>query len=349
MIPIICNTAFEKLAILDDFVSFIWSSRYNSVGDFELVLNMNDVALNYIKKGYYLLREDDEHVGIVENIKIDVNADGDEQMIVSGRFIESILARRIVAEQTQFNEQKVSDVIYGLIDDAIVNPDDDTRKIAQFINGTYEVAATITCQFTGKNLLDVIQNLCEEYHLGFKITISDTLIPKAFNFNLYQGTDRTYNQSVNPYAVFSDKYDNLLTAEYLESYENLVTDVLVAGEGEGTDRKTAWASKATNTGLNRYEMYKDARNMSSDEGYISDEEYTASLVAEGMESITEYTQAFSGQVDFTNVKYKTDINLGDLCVIECSKWGININARLVEVIESINEQGVYTITPTFGL
>ena len=89
--------------------------------------------------------------------------------------------------------------------------------------------------------------------------------------------------------------------------------------------------------------------MSSDEGYISDEEYTASLVAEGMESITEYTQAFSGQVDFINVKYKTDINLGDLCVIECSKWGININARLVEVIESINEQGVYTITPTFGL
>ena len=210
MIPIICNTAFEKLAILDDFVSFIWSSRYNSVGDFELVLNMNDVALNYIKKGYYLLREDDEHVGIVENIKIDVNADGDEQMIVSGRFIESILARRIVAEQTQFNEQKVSDVIYGLIDDAIVNPDDDDRKIPQFLNGTYEVAATITCQFTGKNLLDVIQNLCEEYHLGFKITISDALIPKAFNFNLYQGTDRTYNQSVNPYAVFSDKYDNPL-------------------------------------------------------------------------------------------------------------------------------------------
>lgn len=345
MIPIIADKNFVRLGALDDFVSFIWTTRYYQCGDFELVLNMSAKALDIVKIGYYVIRDDDENTGIIEKITVDVDADGDERLIASGRFLSSVLARRIIAEQTEFRNQKLSDIINYLINEAVISPDVAARTIPNFTLGSYDIADKLTCQFTGKNLLDVISTLCEEYHVGFK-----TLrVGAGFQFSLYRGVDRTYNQSTLPYAVFSDTYDNLLSAEYIDSREGFVTDVLVAGEGEGIDRKTAWASKTTNTGLDRYELYKDARNMSSDEGYIPEAEYIASLRQEGMESITEITQAFSGKIDFGNVKYKTDINIGDLCVIEYAKWGLHIDTRLIEVIESVNEQGVYTITPTFGI
>ena len=69
----------------------------------------------------------------------------------------------------------------------------------------------------------------------------------------------------------------------------------------------------------------------------------------GREALKPWTTAFSGTVYFDNVKYKQDVFLGDLCVIENSVWGIYINARLVEVIESVSETGEYSIIPAFGI
>ena len=169
-----------------------------------------------------------------------------------------------------------------------------------------------------------------------------------FVFQLYSGEDRTYDQSVNPVVIFSDLYDNLLSAEYEENYRDIATAVLVAGEGEGTDRRTKWVTDGS-TGLNRHEVYKDQRNIQSDDGTITDAEYEQLLEESGKESLTKYTAAFVGTVYFDNIKYKDDINVGDLCVIQNSRWGIYMNTRLVEVIESVSESGEYSIVPTFGV
>lgn len=343
--PIILNTAFEKKCLFDDYISFIWTPRYYSPGDFELCLPVTQKSLTYINKDYYVMREDDENVGIIENIDIKNDQFGNEMMIVSGRFLSAILERRIIAKQTQFNSSTVSNVVKRLIRDAITQPEIEARQISNFVYQQHVIDTPITRQFTGQNLLTTVEELAKEFGFGFKTTLSSG----QFRFTLYEGIDRTYDQNENPYAVFSDKYDNLLSSEYIEHYSDQITDVLVAGEGEGLQRKTVWASKRNPTGLARYEMYKDSRNTRSNDGEIPEAEYLASLRNEGKAEITNYTKAFSGQVDFENVKYKEDIGLGDLCVIENSKWGIHVNARLIEVIESVDETGAYTLNPTFGL
>ena len=167
-------------------------------------------------------------------------------------------------------------------------------------------------------------------------------------FSLYKGVDRTYDQSINPWVIFSDKYDNLLSDEYEENYQDMATAVLVAGEGEGVDRRTLWVSDGS-SGLSRHEVYKDQRQIQSNNGEIPDADYDQMLQESGEESLTRYTTAFNGTVYFDNIQYKTDIGLGDLCVIENTRWGIRVNSRLVEVIESVSETGDYTIIPTFGL
>lgn len=344
MLPVVADTTFKKIAVIDDYISFIWTSRFYAVGDFELCVPVKYASI--MQPNYYIFRTDDENVGIIEKIDIQNKDDGTEMIIASGRFLGAILARRIVAEQTQFNNKYVSAVISGLITDAIINPSVSAREISNFRLGTFgNLGGQISTQYTGTNLMDAVSELCKTYNLGFKITIDSG----DFVFSLYEGKDRTYNQSANTFAIFSNTYDNLFSAEYCENHAGIINAVLVAGEGEGTDRKTVWVQPdSTLSGLNLRELYLDQRNVQSNEGEISPEEYMAQLAGKGAEAITDYTTAFTGSVDFNGVKYKEDVNLGDICVIENAEWGIRVNARLVEVIESTDETGTYSITPTFG-
>ena len=343
MIPVIMDTNFQRLAVIDDYISFIWSTRYYDAGDFELCVSASaDITL--FKKGYYVVRDDDENTGIIEHLRIQRTDNGHEMLIISGRFLPAILERRIIAKQTTI-DSTISAGINRLINENLINPSISARKIPNFILGSYAITDRINAQYTGKNLLETIADICKTYSIGFKTILNDQ---NQFVFSLYKGVDHTYDQDTLPYAIFSDRYDNLLSSEYEENYRAIATAVLVAGEGEGTDRKTAWVTDGS-TGLNRYEVFKDQRNIQSDSGQISDAEYIKLLQEEGKESLTKYTAAFSGTVYFDNVEFKRDINVGDLCVIENSRWGIYLNTRLVEVIESVSEAGVYKIVPTFGV
>lgn len=345
MLPIIADTSFNRIGIIDDYISFIWTRRYYTSGDFELCVSVSSNNWNLLKKDYYVMRDDAVDVGIIEHITLSKDDDGEELMIVSGRFLSSILGRRIIANQIQVSGT-VESCVKALINANAISPSIAARRIPNLQYGTF-TNATINMeqQFTGDNLLEAISEICENNGCGMRIVLTDD---NKFSFYLYDGVDRSYNQTVNPYVVFSNEFDNLESSEYIESYEEIATDVLVAGEGEGTARKTVWASKATNTGLARYELFQDARNASTNDGEISDSVYLAQLREEGLESITTITQEFAGQVNWTNYGIGSGIDIGDICVIENTVWGIGMNARIIEIIESVNEAGVYSAIPTFG-
>ena len=132
IMPIIMDTSFTKLAIIDDYISFIWTTRYYTVGDFELCVDANESNYQIFKQDYYIYREDDENVGIIEDIKIQRNEDGNEILIVKGRFLAAILARRIIAVQTTVNGS-ISNCINQLINENVINPSIAARKINNFI------------------------------------------------------------------------------------------------------------------------------------------------------------------------------------------------------------------------
>ena len=308
-----------------------------------MILDVSDRNLSLIRRGFYVLRDDDENVGIIEDITITRNEDGHDQLIVKGRFLASILGRRIIAAQTTLSG-KLSDCIEQLIDENIINPTDQARQIANFSIESHEIATEIEAQYTGENLLDVISKLCETYGVGFKVTLNSN---DEFVFELFEGIDRTYDQNVNDWVVFSDTYDNLVSSNYQANYEKVINAVLVAGEGEDPDRVTVWVDDDA-VGLNRFENYQDKKNIKSNSGEISPAEYEELLKEAGREKITSFTSAFTGQVYFQENQYKTVVNVGDICVIENKDWNIYINSRLVEVIESVDETGNYTILPSFA-
>lgn len=346
MIPTILNQNFIKLGLIDDYKSFIWTSRYYEPGDFELTVGVSKLNVSLIQAHNYVSRSDSDEIGIIEKIRMEVREDNEQFIVASGRFLSCILGRRIIAEQTQLNGG-LSNCIYQLINDAIISPAADERKISNFILGNFSNnTIKLSMQFTGDNLLTAISKIAEEVGIGFKVLLNSS---NQFVFQLFNGTDRSYDQNTNPHVVFSTEYDNLLSSIYEENQSVIVTDVLVAGEGEGALRKKIWAFNQTNSGLMRFEKFDDARNLSTNEGEISLSDYYNQLKEQGLAEISNYTTAFQGEVDFTNVKFNQDLFIGDICSIEEKSLGLYINTRLVEVIESIGESGKYIAIPTFGI
>lgn len=331
---------------IETYKSVIWTTRYYESGDFELYIPASQKMLDTIKQDYYVVRDDDyTQAMIVKNIQVITNVEEGNYLIVTGKSLKSILSQRIIWAQTTVNGT-VEACVRRLVNDNAISPINPERKINRLILGSeIGFSQTMTAQFTGDNLEDAIKEICKTYKLGYDILLD--LDEKQFIFILYQGTDRSYNQNVNPHVIFSNEFENLLTTNYTENSENYKNVALVAGEGEGINRRTVTVGEASD--LERYEIFVDARDVSSNDGEIGDTEYINSLIERANETLSEaiVTKAIDGEVE-ANFTYKLneDYFLGDVVEV-INEYGIEMTPRIIEVIESEDDSGRYTI-PTFA-
>jgi hypothetical protein len=349
---VILDKEYRQIAIEDTFESLIWTDRYYEPGDFEIYISAEAVNAMVIEEDFYVFLRDSEHVMIVEAKEIESDAENGNHMIITGRSLESILDRRIVWKQTTISG-KLQDGIEQLLNENAIKPTNVNRKIANLIfePSTDEriTGLTVEAQYTGDNLLTVIENLCKTNNLGFKITLNDN---NQFVFSLYIGEDRSYDQLKNPYVIFSPKYENIVNSNYLESKKTLKTITLVAGEGEGAARRTleVECSDGEGFGLDRREMFTDARDISStiDGGTLSVSAYNAQLKQRGTEDLAENTlvKTFEGQVEASQMfVYGQDFYMGDI-VQTANEYGIEGKTRVTEFIRSQSTSG-YDEYPTF--
>lgn len=340
---IICNTSFERIGMIET-ASVLWHSCYYEVGDFEIYIEALPENIELLQEKYYVVRDDDCYVGIIEDILTSGDVENGDFLTVTGKFCESILSRRIVYYQTQLNGT-VENGLYTIIKDNVTNPDDKDRKIDVIELGAMKgFSERLDNQYTGDEIVEVVKGACLANSIGFKMP----LINNKFRFELYKGVDHSYNQTKNSYVVFSDEFDNLVSSEYTLSTSKTKNFAVVAGEGEGTARRTR--AVGNTKGLDRKELFVDARDLSSNDGEITDDEYNKSLDERGGEKLAEVKPIvkFEGEVLLDgNYVYKQDFNLGDVVTVENKKYGVFINTRIIEILESEDENG-YVITPTFG-
>lgn len=344
----VLNADFESIAVIDTYESMIWTDRYNAYGDFEIYFAMDESLLEYIKEDYYLWLKDSEHSMIIEDIKIDADTEEGNRLIVTGRSLESILERRIIWGQRIFSGN-LQNAIQTMLNENIISPSVADRKIANFVfvpsTDSKITSLTIDNQYTGDDLYTVIKGLCEENNIGFKIVLTDD---NQFAFSLYAGADRSYDQTENPYVVFSPNFENIINSNYFSSKAGYRNVTLVAGEGEGASRKTTVVGSAS--GLDRRELFTDARDISSDteDGTLSDAEYIAQLRTKGLKNLADHmiTTAFEGEVEVTRLfKYGEDFFIGDIVQI-ANEYGNENSAYISELIISNSDEGL-SIYPTF--
>ena len=349
----VLNKELDIIGVVDNYVSIIWTTRYYLTGNCELYLGASDSIIALLQKDFYLVRDKDiikdgvntiyKNVMVIKNIELSTDTENGNFLIITGKDLKSILGKRIIWKQTTMSG-RVESCIRRAIQENVINPTDTSRKIQGCKLGTeLGLTDTIEIQVTHDNLEEFVEKLCETYQYGIDVSI----VNNEFMFTLYVGEDRSYNQSVNTYVVFSPKFDNLISTTYKDVGENYKNVAIVGGEGEGTERKTAIAGVAT--GIDRCEMFVDANGVSSNNGEFTDEEYTTMLIAKGNEQLasSNYAESFEGSAESTmGFRLNKDYFLGDIVQV-INEYGISATPRILEIIESEDDNGI-RIIPTFS-
>lgn len=346
----ILDTKYVQKKVIDAYVSFIWTERFNTYGDFELYVPVSsDILTGVLLDDYVEIRDSDRSM-IVESIQIDTTSDG-PRMTISGRSLESILLRRIVWKQTIL-KGNLQDELERLFNENIISPTEPGRKIDMVFKKSEDpkiTALEVDLQLFGETIYDVVADTCANNDIGFKVTRN---FDNQFVFELYSGTDRSYEQTDRPYVVFSPDYDNLLESNYLNSKQDSKTIALVSGEGEGSEIKTksVTVESGAGEGLSRREMYVDAGSIStvSEDGTVAEDDYNAQLAEKGEEELSKVNIApsFEGEIENqVQFRYGIDFQIGDIVQI-ANEYDFKGRSRITEYIRSYDAEGANAY-PTF--
>lgn len=355
----VLNDQFIALAAVDDYISFIWTERYDKCGDFELYMPIGASTIQYLQPDFYLYLEGTDCLMVIEDVVIKSNPEDGARVTVTGRSLESILDRRVIWGVTSI-EGKLQDGIKTLLDNNVISPSIASRKIDNFIfeasDDTYITGLTLDAVYFGEDLYETIQSLCETNGIGFKVRPDKDW---NFVFKLFRGEDRSYDQMANPYVIFSPSFDNLANSNYVETKSGYKTAAMVAGPQESVDDETATDDEkkiivdcvmVKETGIHRRETFVDASDIpTSDDSRSYPDEYIAKCAWEkGYEELqkTAITQALDGEAEITEgFRYGVDFFLGDIVQIE-NEYGISTTARVSEIVWSHDESGE-TVIPSF--
>lgn len=336
----VLDTSLNQIAVLDTYKSLIWTERYNEYGDFEIVTPVTSNLLSVLKQDYYLEHRDTDRTMILEKILINTDIEDGNTMTITGRSLESILLRRIVWGQRTI-KGNLQNGIKTLLDENVISPTKPERKISNFVfqasTDPKITSLEIDAQYTGDNLYDIISSLCSERGIGFSIIRNEQ---NQFVFSLYSGTDRSYDQVENPYVVFSPGFENIINSNYMESKSALKNVTLVGGEGEGSARR--YTAVGNLSGLDRRELFTDARDLSSD-------------IDENLTEYFDFTD-YPSQVFDNNSKTFVTNNLFNSSVIDISSFiGRMLSLKIPKYTNAsevapgyatilINENGEYVST-----
>jgi hypothetical protein len=352
--------------VIDKIASAIWTVRYNKCGDFELKIPADEAMAGPIEHhdGIYFPQSGDYM--LIETIEMTTDEEQGDYITLKGRTYDSLLDRRIIPTTLIVNYSFMN-VVFSILNQNVFNPQNTARKMNELTwiwpeNMPSDQGGNISAQYTGDNVLELIQKLCQERDVGYRMPYRRQF-PRMerYQFQLYWGVERHFEQQKNPYVIFSPDYDNLRKTKYLTSAEKEKTIAYVAGEGEGKDRKGRWSDRngtpaifqaKTNSGWRRKEMFVDARDLQTkdaDNKFIAAQDYFAMLEQRGREKLVDHTvtSVYDGElVPTSQWKYGVDFKMGDVVQIQ-NRLGIMSVGRVTEYIRSYSPGEGWNEYPTF--
>lgn len=336
---------------LDRFDSLQWVERPSSSGWFELWCPLDDENANILVPGNILWQGDTSGM-FIESIKKEMSQDRGLQLQIRGKSLEGYAAMRIIWGlfiQTGI----VSNVLVNAVNQNMINPANPNRKIPLLKFGPQtNLGPSINFQNTGGNLHDVLQAATETYDLGWEIQLNP--FEKELSFVITRGEDHTIeNTEGNLPVVFDSDMEDILASSYFFNKDNLRNVALVAGSGEGVDRKTVTVNNYI--GLDRRELFVDARDVSDtdeDQNPIPPIVYNGMLTQRGESKLDEWkiVETFNADIRVygeIQYQYGVDYYKGDWVTVQDKALGIEISAKVTEVQKIYNENG-YSLNITFG-
>ena len=348
--------SIQLMAVCDSFSSLLWDVQYYGCGSFEVYIAASPQNIATFQPGRIVGRDDDkQHYGIIETIKLETDAENGDYLTVTGRFLMSLLSRRIIYPTLSFTSlTSYADIVRNAVYFNAMKSGN--RQIPSLRQGTvsgscWEQKARL--QVSYDNLMEWVYKICEITGGTANIRLEEISNGNyALFFDLSEGTDRSIFQEENAHIVFSDSYCNLLTFDYAVDFSAQANTAYINGAEE---KQTVAFNGSEPSFLDRYEVFVDADNVKQETKIdgetvrISDGEYIALLKEKGAEHFlypTETTESTIA-VDGKQYQYNKDYFIGDYVTVEHQRFGlIQPKIQLVGMIESYDQNG-RSLTPTF--
>lgn len=325
---------FTQIGLIDEYTSLIWTKRYLECGDFEvdLPIESGQKIPEYIEYDNYVsLKEDPEdgYYMIIDTIETTIDENDNFVLKVSGKSLQTILSRRIVWDETTYENRKTSYIVEDLLNKSIIKPSLALRKIDNFIfepPSSTDDFSNVDVEYKGDDILTAVQNLADKDDYGISVLYDG----KSFVCKLYKGIDRTYNQNERNIVLFSSDMGNLLSSDYLVSTVDYKNVVLVIGQD------TAKYILGDVSGLDRREYRHNASGTSS----------KSLLKLDAYSALKEHRikELMDGEIVSEEYEYGVDYFIGDIVQIR-NDFEIERMARITEMIFSQDNSGI-NIYPT---
>lgn len=365
----ILSSSMDILAEIDNYNSMFFIRRFHSIGELELRMNRYKKDADKLQRGNLILIGNDwNKVFIIKHREIELDENGKitENWLVKGLALKSVIAQRITVPpyHTGYDNKQgnAETVMKHYVDRNIIDPVDVKRKIPQLVLApNLNRGQSVSWSSRYKNLAEEMSDISLATGLGWDVSLD--IHNKKWVFDVVEGKNLIANQSINPPVIFSPQFESLKSLHYTESELNYKNIAYVAGQGEGVDRRVI--ELGIDTGLNRHEVFIDARDVSEEddvevtdgEGNTTTEkvprpekEIIKDLTDRGNQQLDQLSQEhyLEGQI-LTNSPfvYQKDYDLGDNVTIQNKEWNITMDARITEIKEIYEESG-FNIEGTFG-
>lgn len=372
----VLDKSFEVVSLCDTFSSLIWTERYSGYGDFELYLPASIENINMFPRGFYLslieppvydkngkkieVRND---VMIVEKTELSTDLEEGDRLVVSGRSLESLLLRRVIPKKVKYESIDPREIIKTILNENIIEPSEPARKIHNFkiamdSSQRPDTKDKRTYEFDGDYVYDAIKTICDDYDWGFSLDLKtdDNWRTSYLAFSTVYGTDRSYEQTKNPYMVFSPRFDNLVSSDTIEDDTEFYNSAYVASTEETKDNKTRRLIKyvPNNSGRSEWDIREtfytnsDAKLNDGNNNPRPDSDIYSELEKYGKDELKtqKSNDSFNAEIALLNsVQYHRDYDIGDLIQFD-NVYGVNRTARITEYVRNEDDNG-YREYPTF--
>jgi hypothetical protein len=338
----VMDSGFNVVSIWDHYYSLVWAERYIEVGDFELELPISMLGDPGLENGFFITSPETFIVMIIGNIKVERDDEVGDKITVTGYCCKDTLRWRATSQPLSLLNADVRATFISLLADHFTVPTDTNRKFPNFIGRTSLMNADSTLDdlyYTGdfkpQEVYSIMKEMAEYYSLGIKVDFQAS--NPRLRANLYTGVDHSYEQTDNPFVVFSDDFDNLVTSLHFISKQDSKNVCMVDfGEDHYAANGYMWLGEPTApSGYFRREGVTQGEFISTGPGTWSWSDGNLYLLDKREVGV------FDGEVNIMsgsfNYGYGADFDLGD--IVQCVINGINKRARVMEVVRSYTEEG----------
>ncbi|MET3504929.1 siphovirus ReqiPepy6 Gp37-like family protein [Halalkalibacter oceani] len=368
----IINAQFNLLGEIDAYDSFMLTRRWHKAGEFQFVVNRYSNNAQYLQEGALLVPGNEVHKAvIIEHMEVELTESGkaSENWTIRGSTLEGILSRlpAIPSEgaATESTNGPAETHMRKLVLTNVINPADAKRAISQVALAAVdqERGTTDLWETRWKQLDEEMERLSLLTGLGWFITLDYD--SKCWIFDVKEGRNLTASQSVLPPVILSPEFDAVQSQRFVDSVLDYKNIAYVAGQGEGAERLIVEVGDVDAEGLDRFEMFVDARDIGNGDaqptededrnpvypdGWLTEEEILNLLRQRGEEKLAERQRirTFEGTIlDSCPFVYERDWDLGDIVTVQNRDWGVTMDERITEVVETYERSG-FRLDAVFG-